>query len=82
MSVLDNFDNWKDYLKGKLDEAKQYGMKDETITNVAHHVGDYLNERIDPKNEEQRLLHDLWNAANEEEQQAIANTMVKLVQNK
>lgn len=81
MSVLDDFGDWKDYLKNKLDEAKQYGMSDDTITNVAHHVGDYLSERVDPKNEEQRLLQQLWHAANEEEQQAIANTMVKLIQN-
>lgn len=82
MSVLDNFGTWKDYLKDKLEDAKQSGMSDETITNVAHHVGDYLNARVEPKNEEQRLLQELWNAANEQEQQAIANTMVKLVQNR
>lgn len=82
MSVLDNFGTWKDYLKNKLEEAQQHGMSNETITNVAHHVGDYLSEQVDPKNEEQRLLQELWNAADEEEQQAIANTMIKLVQNK
>lgn len=80
MSVLDNFGTWKEYLKNKLDDAQQAGMNEETITNVAHQVGDYLNERVDPKNEEQRVLQELWSAANEEEQQAIANTMIKLVQ--
>lgn len=81
MTVLDDFGTWKDYLKNKLDAAKQTGMSQETMTNVAHQVGDYLNEKVDPKNEEQRLLQELWNAADEEEQQAIASTMIKLVQN-
>ena len=82
MSVLDNFGTWKEFLADKLDQAKDHGMSNETIANVAHHVGDYLSAQVEPQNEEQRVLQELWNAASEEEQQAIANTMIRLVQNK
>lgn len=81
MSVLDDFESWKGFLANKLDQAKQQGMSDHTISNVAQEVGDYLAQSVDVKNDEAAVLRELWNAASENEQQAIANTMVKLVQN-
>ncbi|CDQ40050.1 MULTISPECIES: DUF3243 domain-containing protein [Virgibacillus] len=81
MSVLDNFDSWKSFLSSKLTQAQQQGMSDKTIQNVAQEVGDYLAQNVDAKNNEEAVLRDLWNAASEDEQQAIANTMVKFVQN-
>jgi len=82
MSVLDNFSNWKDFLADKVEDAKEYGMDNKTITNVASHVGDYLSNHVEPENKEERVLQDLWDAASPEEQKAIASTMIKLVQNK
>ncbi|MGM8366464.1 DUF3243 domain-containing protein [Virgibacillus sp. W0181] len=81
MSVLDNFETWKGFLANKLDQAKQQGMSDQTITNVASEVGDYLAQHVDAKNNEEAVLRELWNAASEDEQQALASTMVKLVKN-
>ncbi|MEC5422626.1 DUF3243 domain-containing protein [Virgibacillus sp. C22-A2] len=81
MSVLDNFETWKGFLANRLQQAQQQGMDQETIQNVAHEVGDYLAQSVDAKNNEEAVLRELWGAASEDEQQAIANTMVKLVQN-
>ena len=80
MSILDNFDSWKGFLANRLNQAKEQGMDHETITNVAHEVGDYLASNIDAKNKEEAVLKELWNAASEDEQQAIASSMVRLVQ--
>lgn len=80
MSVMDDFSSWKGFLANKLDQAKEQGMDNKTISNVAQEVGDYLAESVDAKNNEEAVLRELWNAASEDEQQAIANTMVKLVQ--
>lgn len=80
MSVLNDFDSWKQFLANRLDQAQSQGMSQETITNVAHEIGDFLSTRVDVKNDEQAVLKDLWNAASEQEQQAIASAMVKLVQ--
>lgn len=81
MSVLDNFDTWKNFLSNRLQQAQQQGMDQQTITNIAAEVGDYLAQNVDAKNKEEAVLKELWNAASEQEQQAIASTMVKLVQN-
>ncbi|KAB7708110.1 DUF3243 family protein [Bacillus aerolatus] len=81
MSVLDNWQEWKSFLGTKLNQAATTGMDNETINNMAYQVGDYLANKVDPKNEQERVLSDLWSVASKEEQQAIASMMVKLVQN-
>ena len=56
-------------------------MSEGAINDLAFQIGDYLANQVDPKNEQERILSDLWSVADKEEQQAIANIMVKLVQN-
>ncbi|MFA9558020.1 DUF3243 domain-containing protein [Evansella sp. AB-rgal1] len=80
MSVLDNWEQWKDFLGDRLQQAKSEGMNQQVITDVAYQVGEYLSEQVEPKNDQEKVLADLWNVASEEEQHAIANMMVKLVQ--
>lgn len=80
MSILDNFDSWKGFLAKRLEQAKDKGMDHDTITNLAHEVGDYLAEHVSAKNKEEAVLKELWNVASEEEQQSIASAMVRLVQ--
>lgn len=81
MSVLENWDQWKNFLGDRLDNAQEQGMSQNVINQLAHQVGDYLAKEVDPKNEQERVLSDLWSVASEEEQQAIASVMVKLVEN-
>jgi len=80
MSVLDNFSTWKEFLSDKVSQAKDHGMSNQSITNFAQHVGDYLSHHVQPENKEEKVLQELWNAASEDEQRAIASTMIKLVQ--
>jgi len=81
MSVLNNFDGWKSFLGNRLQNAQQNGMDDGAINNIATEVGNYLAANVEPKNDEQRILAELWNAADENQKQALAGTMVNLVQN-
>jgi len=81
MSILDNFETWKDFLANRIEQAQDRGMSQETIENLAHEVGDYLAQSVEAENPEVAVLRELWNSASEEEQQAIANSMIKLVQN-
>ena len=52
------------------------------IQTTAFQIGDYLAKNVDPKNEQERVLSDLWSVANEDEQHALANIVVKLVKQK
>ncbi len=79
MSVLDNFNDWKGFLNQRVDQAQQMGMDDKTVANLAYQIGDYLAAQVDPKNNEERLLKDLWEASNESQQQVLAQVMVNYV---
>ncbi len=81
MSVLDNWEQWKDFLGSRLNQAETEGMSQNVVSDVAYQVGEYLAQQVDPKNEQERVLAELWKVADEQEQHAIANMMVKLVQN-
>jgi hypothetical protein len=81
MSVLDNFDQWKNFLADRLHQGQQEGMDSNTINEIAYQIGDYLAAQVDPKNDEERILKQLWDASTEQEQHVLANLMVKLVQN-
>ncbi|CAJ1002509.1 MULTISPECIES: DUF3243 domain-containing protein [Bacillales] len=81
MSVLDNFRDWKQFLGERVEQAKQAGMESDTIENVAYQIGHYLADQVDPKNDQERLLKQLWDAGDEQQQRALASMMVKLVEN-
>jgi hypothetical protein len=79
MSVLSNFEQWKEFLGDRVDQAVDAGMSKDKIANVAYRVGEYLAEKVDPKNEQERLLQEMWNVSNEEDRHALARMMVNLV---
>lgn len=80
MSVLDNFESWKDFLGDRLHQAEGQGISQHAISDLAYDIGDYLTNHVEPKNDQEAVIKELWNAADQKEQHAIANTMVKLVQ--
>lgn len=81
MSVLENWDQWKNFLGDRLQHAKTEGMQGEAVTDLAYQIGGYLAQHVDPKNPQEKVLADLWSVASPEEQHAIASMMVKLVSN-
>lgn len=81
MSVLDNWNQWKDFLGDRLEQAQQEGISNEVISSLAYEIGDYLASKVDPKTPEEKVLADLWRVASDQEQHAIASMMVKLVRN-
>lgn len=79
MSVLDDFSTWKQFLANKVEQAEAHGMSNQAMANFAQHIGDYLSKHVEPENKEERVLQQLWSVASEEEKEALANAMIKLV---
>lgn len=77
--TLRDYDQWKQFLSSKVQMAKNVGMSEQAIANSATRVGDFLSARVDPKNGQQRVLKDLWDSGSEQEQQALASMIVKMV---
>ena len=80
MSVLENWDQWKNFLGDRLDNAQEQGMSQKVIHQMAHQVGDYLANEVDPKMNK-NVYFQILVSCSEEEQQVIASVMVKLVEN-
>ncbi|MBB3109459.1 hypothetical protein FHS18_001511 [Paenibacillus phyllosphaerae] len=78
-TVLTSFDTWKQFLSERVEQAKKLGLNEDTIANLAFEIGSFLDERVDPKNDEQRILKEIWDVGNEEERKTIARLMLKLV---
>ncbi|MDF2723701.1 MAG: hypothetical protein K0Q59_3376 [Paenibacillus sp.] len=78
-TVLKSFEKWKEFLSDRVEQAHKVGMSDETIAKLAAQVGEYLSDKINPENTEERILKELWDVADEQEKVALAKCMVKLV---
>jgi hypothetical protein len=82
MSVLNNFDDWKSFLNERIDQAQKMGMDDGTLSNIAFQMGNYLSDKVDPKNGEERLLKELWDNADSEQQKTLASVLVNYMDKK
>jgi predicted metal-binding transcription factor (methanogenesis marker protein 9) len=78
-TVLKSYDKWKQFLGQRVSQAESVGMSDETVTKLAFQIGEYLQDKIDPQNDEERVLKELWDVGNEQERKTLAHLMVKLV---
>ena len=73
-----NWDDWKKYLGHMVEFAEELGMSADRIKNMAAQAGDLLAQHVPPANPEQRVLKELWDAADENEQTVLAGLMTKL----
>lgn len=81
MSVLDNWDQWKNFLGDRLNQGEQQGLSEGAVNNLAFEIGDYLAKQVEPQNDQEKVLADLWSVASDQEKHAMASVMVKLVEN-
>ncbi|MEK4228801.1 DUF3243 domain-containing protein [Solibacillus sp. FSL H8-0538] len=82
MGILQNWERWTSFLGQQVGDAKESGMPKKVIETMAVQIGEYLANNVDPQNEQERVLSDLWAVAENDEKHAIASCIVKLVQNK
>lgn len=82
MSMLDNWDQWKNFLGERLTTAESEGLSSGVISELAYEIGEYLATNITPKNDQEKILAEIWSVASEEEKHAIANVMIKMVNHK
>jgi hypothetical protein len=79
-TVLSNYDTWKKFLGDRVEAAKSMGMNEETITKLAYEIGEFLDGKVDPQNDEERVLNELWDAGGDSERLTMARLMVKLAE--
>ncbi|CAM4320402.1 hypothetical protein HMSSN036_35870 [Paenibacillus macerans] len=77
-TVLKNFDTWKKFLGDRVEHAEKAGFSEEAITNLAYEIGGFLEDKVDPQNDSNRVLKEIWEVGSEDERKTIARLMVKL----
>lgn len=76
---MQSWSEWRKTLADAVSMGKEMGMSDDQIRRRAENIGDYLSNKVDPANPEQRVLKDLWDSSTEDEQEALAGAIVKMV---
>ncbi|WP_173918234.1 DUF3243 domain-containing protein [Halobacillus sp. Marseille-Q1614] len=76
--IMQNFQTFKDYLGDQVNKGEKLGLGEEGLTKGAKRVADYLANHEEPRNREEKVLNELWNAANEEERKHMSHVLVKL----
>jgi len=76
--VNTDWDSWKMFLGQAVEFAEELGVSRERIASLARQAGEVLAESVPPSNPEQKALKELWQVADQQEKQVLANLMAKL----
>lgn len=77
-----DWDKWKNTIRQAVDIGHKIGFEDETIIKIGNKIGDLLEWKADPENREQRVIKEMWDIANEDEQKTLTRLIVKMVSDK
>ena len=78
MVSMKDWGEWKSILGKAVDLGETVGVSDKNITNVAERIGTFLSNNVDPRNDEERLLKEMWDAADEKDRDVLAKLIVKI----
>lgn len=73
--------DWKETLGKAVNVGEAVGLSDATINNIAEKVGNYLANNVEPQNNEEKLLKELWDNANQHDRHILAKLVVKMTKN-
>ena len=78
MASINEWGNWKKTLGKAVDLGETVGLSDKNITNIAEKIGTFLSNNVDPRNDEERLLKEMWDAADESDRDVLAKLIVRI----
>lgn len=76
---MQDWSEWRQTLAQAIDVGRTMGMSDRDIAAKAEAIGDFLANNVDPQNPEQRILKELWEVADERQQQQLAKLIIDMV---
>lgn len=77
--ILSSFETFKSYLSDQVSKGEKLGLNEEQLAKTAEKVANYLAKHEEPRNREEKLLQELWNAGDKDEQHKLAHMLVKMV---
>jgi hypothetical protein len=78
MASINDWGDWKKNLGRAVDLGETVGLSEKNITNVAEKIGTFLSNNVDPRNDEERLLKEMWDVADERDREVLAKLVVRI----
>lgn len=79
--ILESFTNFKNYLSEQVSKGEKLGLSEDMLAKATVKVADYLAKSEEPRNSEEKVLKELWKAAEDgQEKDAIAHALLRMVQ--
>lgn len=78
----EDWSGWRQTLAQAVSSGEKMGMGKDEIVKKAEAVGDFLSKSVDPQNPEQAILKEMWEAADDKQQQQLAEVLINVVSNK
>jgi sulfur relay (sulfurtransferase) DsrC/TusE family protein len=78
MDLVKDWDTWREMLGEMIRAAKDVGLTEEQLEELALKVGDFLASKVCPATKEEELIKQMWNSGTEEERRALASMIIKL----
>lgn len=75
----EDWSGWRQTLAQAVSTGESMGMDQDEIVKKAEAVGDFLANNVDPQNPEQGILKELWEAADDRQQQELAQMLINVV---
>lgn len=82
VDILDVTKDWTTFrntISQGIQQARQFGMSDQEIQELAATVGDFLNEKVCPATKEEELLKEMWDVSSTEERKTLATILFKMM---
>lgn len=77
--ILENFNQFKQYLSGKVELGENMGLSEEKLTKTTELVANFLANHEEPRNREEKILMELWKSGSKEEQGTLAHMLLEMV---
>lgn len=77
--ILSDFETFKEFLGNKVAMGKKMGLTEEQLALATQKVADFLAKYEHPRNQEEKLLQELWRAGSEDERHMLSHMLIKLV---
>lgn len=77
---MEDWSEWRQTLAQAVNVGHGMGLSDSEIAEKAEAIGDFLANNVDPQNPEQGILKELWESADQRQQQELAKMLINVVQ--
>lgn len=69
-------------LQHRVEDARRSGMSMDEMVQLTSQIGDWLAVDAQPRTQEQRLLKDLWQVADQQDKETLSRLLIQLAQNR